>query len=230
MYVFKIISLSFSSIIILFILTKLIENKQMSQLTMFDYIVGITIGSIAAEMATALDNNFLEPLIAMIVYALVTITISFISSKSLMLRRIFLGKTLILLDNGQLYRNNFKKAKLDLSEFFTQCRTNGFFNLNDIQTALLEPNGKISFLSKSEKRYLTPEDQNITVTQEKIPHNLILDGKIIKSNLKFIGLTEEWLYNKLEEQGYKKVKNIFLATYDSKSNLSIYKNSSFHIQ
>ena len=131
----KIAVLSLGSLVALFILTKLMGNKEMSQLSMFDYIIGITIGSIAAEMSTALEDDFMQPLVAMIVYAVVAVIISIVSNKSLKIRRIIYGNSLILLDNGELYRKNFKKAKLDINEFLTQCRTNGYFNINDIQTA-----------------------------------------------------------------------------------------------
>ncbi len=123
----KIVALSFGSVIFLFILTKLMGNKEMSQLSMFDYIIGITIGSIAAEMATALENDFMQPVVAMAVYAIVSIIISILSYKSLKVRRIISGNSLILLDNGELYRDNLKKAKLDLNEFLMQCRTARIF-------------------------------------------------------------------------------------------------------
>lgn len=123
----KIVALSLGSVIFLFILTKLMGNKEMSQLSMFDYIIGITIGSIAAEMATALESDFMQPLVAMAVYAVVAIIISILSYKSLKFRRISSGDCLILLDNGEIYRDNFKKAKLDLNEFLMQCRINRIF-------------------------------------------------------------------------------------------------------
>lgn len=123
----KIVALSLGSVIFLFILTKLMGNKEMSQLSMFDYIIGITIGSIAAEMSTALESDFMQPVVAMAVYAVVSIIISFLSYKSLKIRRIISGNSLILLDNGELYRDNLKKAKLDLNEFLMQCRTARIF-------------------------------------------------------------------------------------------------------
>lgn len=123
----KIVALSLGSVIFLFILTKLMGNKEMSQLSMFDYIIGITIGSIAAEMSTALESDFMQPVVAMAVYAVVSIIISVLSYKSLKIRRIISGNSLILLDNGELYRDNLKKAKLDLNEFLMQCRTARIF-------------------------------------------------------------------------------------------------------
>lgn len=123
----KIVWLSLGSLLTLFILTKLMGNKEMSQLSMFDYIIGITIGSIAAEMSTALESDFMQPVVAMAVYAIVSIIISVLSYKSIKVRRIVSGNSLILLDNGELYRDNLKKAKLDLNEFLMQCRTSRLF-------------------------------------------------------------------------------------------------------
>lgn len=221
MEILKIIPLSFSSLIILFLLTKLMGNKEMSQLTMFDYIVGITIGSIAAEMSTSLENNFLEPIVAMLVYGFSTVLISYITCKSLKIRKFFNGKSIILFDNGIFSKKNFKKAKLDLTEFLMECRINGYFNLSQIQTAVQEANGKISFLPKSAKRPVDPEDLNISPKQENILYNIILDGVLIEENLKQSGNNLNWLNNNLKKQG-KNIKDVFLATCDNQNNLSIY--------
>lgn len=222
MDILKIISLSFSSLVILFILTKLMGNREMSQLTMFDYIVGITIGSIAAEMSTSLESNFMEPVVAMIVYGLVTVFISYITCKSLNLRRFFTGRSRILFDNGKLYRKNFKSAKIDLNDFLMECRINGYFNLSDIQTAILEPNGKVSFLPKSSKRPATPEDLNLSPSEENVVINVILDGVLLKENLSKTGNNINWLENNLKNQGINDIKKVFLATCDNQNNLSVY--------
>lgn len=219
----KIIYLSFGSVVVLFLLTKLMGNREMSQLSMFDYIVSITIGSIAAEMATALEDDFMEPLIAMIVYAVVTVFISFITNKSIFCRKIITGKSIILMDNGKLYKENFKKSKLDLNEFLVQCRTKGFFSLSDIQTAILEPNGKISILPSSLKRPATPQDLNLNPQKDLITTNVIIDGKVLPENLKSLDLDVDWLYKELNRQSFKDAKSIFLGTCDVDHNLSLYK-------
>lgn len=222
MNILKIISLSLSSLAILFLLTKLIGNREMSQLTMFDYIVSITIGSIAAEMSTSLENNFVEPVVAMLVYGFVTLIISYLTCRNLNLRRFFTGKAKLLLDNGKLYRKNFKSAKLDLNDFLMECRINGYFNLSDIQTAILEPNGRISILPKTLKRPATPEDLSIYPSQENIVYNIILDGVLLKENLEKSGNNINWLENNLKKQGITDIKKIFLATCDNQNNLSVY--------
>ena len=131
-----IIALSLGSIIAIFILTKIMGYRQMSQMSMFDYIISITIGSIAAEMSTALDKNFAQPLTAMIVYALSAVLLSWISSKSIRIRRVVEGKPLVLLSNGELYLGNLKRAKIDVSEFVEQCRVSGYFDVSKLETAV----------------------------------------------------------------------------------------------
>lgn len=136
MEILKIIGLSLGSMAVLFVLTKIMGQREMSGPSVFDYIITITIGSIAAEMATSLEDNFVQPMVAMIVYATVTLFMSFLNIKFVKLRPMLSGRTLILYDNGTLFKENFKKAKIDLNEFLVQCRTNGFFNLSDINQAI----------------------------------------------------------------------------------------------
>lgn len=223
MDIFKIIILSFGSAIVLFILTKIMGNKELSQLTIFDYIIAITIGSIAAEMSTALESNFIEPLIAMCIYALISIAISIISYKSIKARTFLSGKTVILLDNGIIYNQNLKKAKLDLNEFLMQCRLSGYFNIKDIQSAYLEVNGKISFLPISNKAPLTPIDLNINKDVEIACVNIILDGVVLKKNLYYTKNDDFWLDKQLNINNITNIKEIFLAYCDTNNNLIIYK-------
>ena len=225
MDILKIIILSLSSFIVLFILTKLMGNREMAQLSMFDYIISITLGSIAAEMSTSLDDNFIEPLVAMFIYAIGAITVSLIALHSVKIRRFISGTTLILYDKEKLYSKNFKKAKMDLNEFLMECRSNGYFNLNDLQTVLLESNGKLSFIPKSVKRPCTPEDLNLIPKQEYLVTNIIIDGKILEENLKYTGNNLKWLYDNIKKQKFDDVKEILLATCDSENNLSIYKKN-----
>ncbi len=223
--ILKIIILSITSALELLILTKLMGNKEISQLSLFDYIIGITIGSIAAEMATSLENNYLEPFIAMIVYAFVSISISFLSYKSIKFRRFLSGNSLILLDNGELYKKNFKIAKLDLNDFLAQCRSNGYFNINDIQTAILECNGIISFLPKSAKKPATVEDLNLLPKIETVLINVIIDGHIILGNLKHTGNDLMWLTEELRKQNITDPSEVFLATCNCNNELSVYKQN-----
>ncbi len=216
--IFYVVCLSVGSIVVLFILTKLMGCRQMSELSMFDYINGITIGSIAAEMATSLEDNFLQPLTAMVVYAIASVALSFFCDKSVWFRRFIDGKPVILYDNDKLYKKNLSRAKIDINEFLAQCRVNGYFDLSKIQTALLEPNGKISFLPKSTERPLNPADLNLNLPLESLSANLIIDGKVMEKNLLHSGKDIKWLENQIKGQGFNRIEDVLLATCDLQNN------------
>lgn len=217
-----IIALSLGSILAIFILTKLMGYRQMSQMSMFDYIIGITIGSIAAEMATSLEEDFMQPLTAMIVYAIAALTLAFLTSKSIKARRLIEGEPLVLLNHGELYRCNLKKAKMDVTEFLEQCRVNGYFDVSKLECAILEGNGKISFLPKVEDRPLTPSDVQITPEQDYMVANVILDGKVMEENLRHMGKDEKWLHGQITALGAKQKEDVLLATCDRSDKVTVY--------
>jgi uncharacterized membrane protein YcaP (DUF421 family) len=217
-----VIALSLGSLIAIFVLTKLMGYRQMSQMSMFDYIVGITIGSIAAEMSTSLDEDFMQPLVAMIVYAVFSVLLSVGSSHSIRFRRFVEGKPLVLLNNGELYYKNLKRAKIDSSEFLEQCRVSGYFDVSKLETAILEGNGKFSFLPKSTDRPLTPSDVNLSPQQEFMVANVIIDGKVMHENLRHTGKDETWLRSQIKGQGAKQVEEVLLATCDVNNHLTVF--------
>ena len=220
--IFYIIALSLGSVIAMFVLTKLMGYRQMSQMSMFDYVNGITIGSIAAEMATSLEEDFVQPLTAMIVYALAALFLSWISSHSIRARKVIEGKPLVLLNNGELYWDNLHRAKIDVSEFLVQCRVNGYFDVSKLQTAILEGNGKISFLPKVSDRPVTPSDMKLSLKQDEMVANVILDGNIMMENLHHIGKDEKWLLNQIKGQGADGVEEVLLATCDRENHVTVF--------
>lgn len=221
-----IIALSIGSFLAILILTKLMGYREMSQLSMFDYINSITIGSIAAEMATSLEENFMEPLVALIVYSLATIFFALLTSKSIKMRRCIEGRPLILMSNGELYRDNLKKAKIDIGEFLTQCRVNGYFDVSKLETVVLEGNGKMSFLLKVSDRPVTPSDMDLSPEQDYLVANVILDGVILEKNLHHTGNDEKWLRNQIKGQGADRIEDILLATCDSNNQITVFMKNS----
>lgn len=223
MDILKIVLTALLSATTLFVTAKFMGHKQVAQLDFFDYITGITIGSIAAELATELEQP-LKPLVAIAVYGFVSVTLSIITQKAPGMRKFINGTPTIIMNNGKLYRKNLKKAKLELSEFMMLCRQQGYFNLNDIQTAIFEYNGTLTVLPVSTKRPINPQDMNITPPKESICTEVIMDGRILEDNLKRKGLDTSWLQKQLKEQGYKNAKEIFLAFCDDNNKLSVFAN------
>lgn len=223
MEILKVILTALLSAASLFIIAKIMGHKQMSQLDFFDYITGITIGSIAAELATELEKPW-KPLVAMVVYGAVAVGLSILSSKLPRVRKFINGTPTIILDNKKFYRSNMKKAKLDLSEFMVMCRQEGYFNLNDIQTAIFEYNGRLTILPVSTKRPVNPTDMNLVPAPEHICTEVIMDGRILEGNLKRMGLDKQWLQKQLECEGYHSAKEILLGVCDANKQLSLFKS------
>lgn len=224
MFLLKAFLTALFSIVVLFILIKLIGNKQISQLNMFDYINGITIGSMAAVLAISDElKEFLIVLVAIITYSLAAILISYGTIKSVKLRRLLTGKSMILIDNGIIYRKNLVKCKLDINEVLTLARNQGYFNISDISFAIMENNGKVSFLQKSSFRPATPNDFDINPTEQKMLSNVIIDGKLMPDNLKMTGNDEQWLKKQIQLKGYKNYSEIVLGTVDWQNNLNLFK-------
>lgn len=217
----KIILTSLSSAVVLFLLAKLMGHKQIVQLDLFDYITGITIGSIAAEFATELENP-IQPLIAMIVYGLIAVCLSILTSKFSRIRKYINGTPTILMNDGKLYRKNLKKARLDLSEFLVLCRQSGYFDLSAIQTAIFEYNGQLTILPTSGQRPATPDDLSLTPPPACVFTEVIMDGRIMGENLHRKGLNEQWLQKQLELQGYRSAKEVYLGLCDQNNQLSLY--------
>lgn len=219
---FKIIVTSVGSVIAMFLMTKLIGNKQMNQLNLFDYINGITIGSIGAELAITSEKDFWKPLAALFIYAFATFIINLISSKSIKMRRILEGRSIVLMENGKLFPERFKKAKIDLNEFLTQCRVAGYFDLSQINSAVIEPNGRISFLPQEKNRPLTAMDMELAPQQSALMKNVIIDGKIMEHNLSLTGYDANYLKARLKEQNLS-VRDVFLAIGDNSGIFTFYK-------
>lgn len=222
----KIAFSAFGTMVAVFIFTKLMGNREMSQLSMFDYVSSITIGSIAGEMAVMSTDSFFKPLIAMLIFSVFTTLISYTTCKSIHLRRFIEGQSILLYQNGQIFEKNLLKAKLDVDEFLSACRLEGYFDLEEIHTIYLEPGGLLSILPKSADRPATPKDLNLTPTQSMPLANVIIDGKILFDNLQNTGKDDKWLNKQLETKGVKNRKDVILATYDfSDSTLNVYLKS-----
>lgn len=228
--ILHVIVLSVVSLVVLLLLTKLMGYRQMSQLSLFDYINGITIGSIAAEVATDLED-YHRPLTAMIVYGLVTVFLAMLTEKSIKVRRFMNGKPLILLHHGVIYEQNLKKSKIDLNEFLEQCRVSGYFDISKLQAVILEGNGRLSFLPKTQERPVTVNDLNLSPQEDDLTAVLVIDGHIMEHNLRHSGKDKKWLTARLSALGFADVKAVLLATCDLNNKLSVFsKNDGTHAE
>lgn len=210
------------SLLALFFLTKMLGRKQVSQLSAFDYVIGISMGSIAAEMTINMDAPFFDGLLAMFTYSLISYGISFITIKSINLRRFFTGTPVILIKDGKIIRKNLRKSLLDINDLMQECRSSGYFNINDISYAVLEACGKLSFLPKTQNRPVTLKDLKLKDTAAGLCANVIIDGNIMENSLKIIKEDKKWLLKELKKQGYDNPESVFLAIVDINYKVYIY--------
>lgn len=209
------------SLVVLFLVTKLLGKKQVSQLSVFDYVIGISIGNFAAEMTINVESQFLDGIVAVLVFGLVAYLISVVTMKSIVLRRYFMGIPTILIQHGKIVYNNLKRVKLDTNDLLEECRNHGYFDISDIEFAVLEVNGDLSILPTDSARPVNVSDMKLKVKKQGLCANVIIDGKIMKNVLENINKTPSWLEHELKVKG-KNVEDILLATVDIDEKLVLY--------
>ena len=209
-------------LIILFFITKMMGKKQISELNFFDYVVGITIGSIAADISLDIEKNMIAGIAALFIYGFISYIISFVSIKSILARRFFIGVPTVLVEKGKIIESGLKKSKIDVNDLLMEARENGYFNLDEIDYALMEVNGNISFLPKEKEKPVTKKDMKIKCNNEGLTVNAIIDSKYMANNMKAINKDKEWLDHELKVNGYDNYDNILLATIDNNYKVTIY--------
>ena len=216
---------SIASLLFLYIFTNALGKKQINQLNMFDYVIGISIGNVVAEMTVNKEVMFFDGVIVMGMYSLISLTISFITTKSIKLRRLISGTPTTIIENSKLIEEGLKRCKLDINDLLEEARINGYFDISEIEYAFMEANGKISFLPKSKYKPITPNDIKLKKNYKGICTNLVIDGNIMKNNLKSINKNEKWLLKRLENLKYNDINNLLLVTCDSNEQLTIYEKN-----
>ena len=209
---------SFSSFWFLFIISKLLGKKQIAQLEFIDYAVGISLGSIAAEWAFSDDRPFYYYAVAMAMFFILALFIDFIGRKNTFLKRLFKGKPVTLIYEGEILSDNLNKSKIDVNDLLSMLREKGYFDPNDVAYAIFETSGELSVLPKGSQKPVVIEDiDKREIKPSSLTDILVVDGLVSKSGLNKIGKTMDWLFKKLRIKDKKELKNIILATYDDEN-------------
>jgi uncharacterized membrane protein YcaP (DUF421 family) len=205
---------------ILFLITKWLGKKQISQLSFFEYVNGITIGSIGAEVVTGIEQKISLGVIAIVTFAAVPFLAGFLSLKSKPFRDFIEGKGSVFIKDGKIMEENLKKERYTTDELLELLRRKDVFQVSDVEFAVLEPTGDLSVLLKKENQPLTAKDLNLRVAPINEPQTVIMDGKILDEPLSTIGRNRSWVKTELEKQGVT-VENVFLGQVDSYGQLTI---------
>lgn len=209
------------SFVAILVLTRILNKEQVGQLTYYEYVTGITIGSMAATVAIDTEVKFLPDVLGLILWVFLTFLAGYVSLVSRPARKLLEGEPTVLVHNGKILERNMAKLRYNLDDLLIQLRNKNAFNIADVEFAILEPNGQLSVLLKSQKRPLTPEDLQIPTKYEGVPTEIIEDGEIIYANLQQVHLDENWLTNELHKQGIYDVHEVEYASLDNFGNLYI---------
>ncbi len=209
------------SVIALFLITRIVGRRQVTELTVFDYINGISIGSIAANAATAPLDQFLEHLIAMIIFGGVSMLLALITDYNIPLRHLISGKPAVLFQDGSFRKKEMSRVRVDLSELLMLCRNQGYFDLSGVDSILMEPNGKLSILPSTAGQPATASQLQLKVQQEELPVCAVMDGVIQTDALHQMGYPVSRLQKELEKQKYP-LHQVFLATLTPSGKLAVY--------
>ena len=223
--VLTVIIRSIISLTVLFAVTKLLGKKQVSQLSLFDYVIGISIGNFAAEITMNMETQFINGIVAMTVFGLIAFSVSIVTMKSITLRSFFMGTPTILIQKGKILGKNLKKVKFDVNDLLEECRSKDIFDIKEIEYALMESKGTLSILPKDEYKQVTKKDMKLQIKKQDLVANVIIDKNIMINNLKNMNKDEKWLLQQLKEKGYEKTDNILLATLDVDEKLTIYEKN-----
>jgi uncharacterized membrane protein YcaP (DUF421 family) len=207
-------------LLLLFLTTKLLGKKQISELSFFEYVAGITIGSIAGEVVTGLESNMYHGALAIIVFGLITFLADYLSLKSKKFRDVMDGRGAVIIKDGKVLEDHLKKEKYTIDELSALLRQKDIFNIADVEYAVLEPRGNLSTLLKRENRPLTPKDLQMKMSNEKEPQTVIMDGEVLLEALRSAEKSPGWLRTELEKLDVT-LENVFIGQVDSYGVLTV---------
>lgn len=204
----------------IFFITRIIGRQQVAQLTLFDYINGITFGSIAATLATDLNQRTWHHIWGLFLFGALTYLMAYIRLKYWPISKIIQGEPVVVIKDGHILEKNLERFSYTVDDLTHLLRKKDVFDIESIEYGILETTGEISVLKKSSQKTITAEDLNLQVKQEELPTEIIVMGNILYENLTKRNITAKWLIDQLQMMNIKDIREIYYASIDA--NLHIY--------
>lgn len=205
--------------------TRFLGNTQVGQLTFYEYISGITIGSIAATVAASEPDRVWSHFFDLLLFIILTYIISLITIKSRPLRKVIEGGPTLMIRNGQILEENMRKLRYDMDELTSQLRLKEILDPSEVQFAFLETSGELSVIKKDAHQTITKSDLAVAGSNPALPIELIMDGEVLEDNLKRHQITLQWLQEQLNQQGIQKPEQVMYAVIDSNGQFFLSKKS-----
>ncbi|MBQ2696793.1 MAG: DUF421 domain-containing protein [Clostridia bacterium] len=205
--------------VILYILVvlalRLMGKRQIGQLQPSELVIAMMLSELAAIPVENVGTPLLTGVIPIFTLIIAETTFSYLTLKNRKLRKFLSGSPTVLIAKGQILEKEMERLRFNIDDLMEELRSNGYPNILEIEYAIIESNGSLSVIPKSNKRPLTPEDINISPQYEGIPFLLISDGVIDTEALKNAGVTVDWLLRHLNKFDIHNIEDVFIASVDS---------------
>ncbi|NMA69174.1 MAG: DUF421 domain-containing protein [Desulfitobacterium sp.] len=198
---------------------RLMGKREIGQLQPFEFVVILMISDLAAIPSENMGIPLISGIIPILILVILSISLSYLELKSVKARDILNGVPSILVDRGRIVEEELIRNRLPLSDLVEELRMRSIPNIADVEFAILETNGQISVLPKSNKRPVTPEDLKIEPDFEGLPYVLIMDGRIDNKALAISGKNLTWLENELKKKNVQSIEEVFFASLDTTGSL-----------
>lgn len=208
--------------ITVYIWARILGKKLISQMTFFDYVAGIALGSLTASSIMTPGIDLYKTVVSISLFSLLALLLGLTSLNSLSLRKIINSQPSTVIENGEIQYYQLKKIRLDISDLLMQLRKKNAFYLNEIETAIVETDGTLSVLKKANAMNVTKADLQVITPSRGIPYNLVVDGKVIRYNLKALDKDDNWLQTSLLSNGVTDISKVMLCQIDKQNHISIH--------
>ncbi|GEN52297.1 DUF421 domain-containing protein [Halobacillus faecis] len=207
--------------ITLYVLARILSKKLISQMTLFDFIAGITLGSMTATTFLSDNVTLARGALGLLTFAALVLLIDYLTLKSLAIRKLVNSQPTVLMDNGRIIIKNMKKVRFNVDELIAELRKAGVFQFSDVQTAILETDGSVSVLRKAQFSPITPLDLKLDPHPVTFSHVVMVQGKVLPDQLNASGYSEAWLEDRLQSHGVSNRKDVLVAQVNTDGTLFI---------
>ncbi|WP_281975733.1 DUF421 domain-containing protein [Halobacillus litoralis] len=205
----------------LYFLARVLNKKLISQMTFFDFVAGITLGSMTATLTFSVNVSLGKGVFGLILFALLVLIIDVLCLKNFHLRKVFNSEPTVLMDNGKVLENGMKKVRFTVDELLIQLRKKNVFHFSDVESAVLETDGSVSVLKKAGRQTITQQDLNIIKKTAGLPQIVMIEGNVLPYSLKSMGKDESWLKNQLKQRGISDLTDVIVAQLSATDELYI---------
>ena len=198
---------------------KAMGKRQLGQLQPFELVVILVISDLATLSMQNSGVPIVNSIIPIATITVLQISIAILNLKSEKVRRVSCGTPSVVIKNGEILEGEMRRLRMNVNDLLEQMRSKGFFDISEVEYAVMETNGQLSIMPRAEKRPLQPNDLNLDLDYERPAITLILDGKVNERHLQESGFNENWLKKALAKHNIKKTEDVFFASIDARGHL-----------